>query len=130
MSNNDYIITVKCSPLQYKLVCLASEDDSVFKAQNKCALSLSVRDRFGDLYSPLVEGDIPGNAGRILINLFSYSVIQGLDMVPEFDRDELLSINAEILKGISEKENILNVIRSLSQEEKQELFQESELNQQ
>jgi hypothetical protein len=126
---DQFTISIKLSPMQFKLLSLAAEDDSTFKEQNRSALSLSVKDRFGDMYSPLVEGDLQNNMAKILINLFSYSVLEGLDLVPGFDRDDLLAINAEILKGISEKENILNVIRSLSPEEKQELFQESEQNQ-
>lgn len=117
-----YEIVLQLSEIQYQLLLRAAEDTSTFMEQNQKALSEYTRQKFGEIYSPLVEGDIMNNAGKILINLFSYSVMNGLDLVPSIDREELISMKTEIEEPKNDLKKIIEVIKTLSPEQKTEIL--------
>jgi len=124
METNKREIKIQLSEIQYRLLMLATEDIDTFMYQNQKANSDYTRWEFGEIYSPLTEGQLEANAGKILINLFIYSIMEGLDMCPDIDREDIIAINTKILSEQTEKQKILALLKSLTPEEIQRILNE------
>lgn len=109
--------------------------DSVFKDHNYYAVSPSFIEKFGRLMSPLKQEEPDLNMGRILINVFTYNIYKGGDLVPEITRSELRKIAAEEKKKEEAKQRLIQEfkeipnevlaekIKQLPKETKKEFFQ-------
>jgi len=138
LKDNEILVTL--SPIQQKLLLLAvevfdsepdpdwgdveeSQGDLVFKEQNYYAVSPSVIEKYGDLFTPLIQGE--NNMSRILINSFAYGVYKGWEICPQVSRSELREMNALIRENQSKKNNILEVLKDMSDDEIQQLRTQS-----
>ena len=121
-------LLVNLSPIQRKLLVLASEDNDTFKQQQSYAVSESILEKYGAVFSPLVEGENRENMGKILINVFSYNLLESQELVPVISDRDVRNINQELQAAKSEREKMLNLLKSLTLEERRELLEENEVN--
>ncbi len=119
-------LLLNLSPIQRKLLVIASEDTDTFKQQQRFAVSESYLEKFGEVFAPLVEGENQKNMGKILINVFSYNLLENPELVPEISNRDVKNINQELQAAKTEREKLLNLIRNLSLEEKRELLEVNE----
>ena len=140
----DNEILVKLSPIQKAILFMAvdtdvisdpdeSDDDmhsyegkgdQVYKQQNYFAYSPSYRQKFGNMFTPLIADQPDKNLSRILINTFMFAVYKGWEIVPEISRRELKELAADIKSKNDEQERLMEVIRNLSIEQREELLKE------
>ena len=124
LGENQLLLTL--SLIQRKLLMLASEDTDTYKQQQRYAVSESYLEKFGEVFSPLVEGENKKNMGKILINVFSYNLLENPELVPEISNRDVRNLNQVIQAAKTARENLLNLVRSLSLEERRELLEENE----